>query len=194
MNIQNKTLSALLTLPNLLTCFRFVAAPVLLWLAWFGYGNEFLWLLAFTFLTDILDGLAARLLKQESELGALLDSSGDLVIYTVMAISIWWLWPEIVHREWVVIVLATLSFITPPLIGIIKFHAFTSYHTWLVKAAVVSIGLAFFILFIFDIAWPFQLATLICLLAAIEEIAITFYLPELQSNVRSFWHVIHQDK
>jgi len=119
MKIHNKTLIALLTLPNLLTCFRFVAAPVLLWLAWYGYGTEFLWLLAFTFLTDMLDGLAARLLHQESELGALLDSSGDLVIYTIMAISIWWLWPEIVHRELTVIVLATLSFITPPLIGII---------------------------------------------------------------------------
>jgi len=194
MKTPDITIDALLTLPNLLTCFRFFAAPALLWLAWHGYGNEFLWLLAFTFLTDMLDGLAARLLDQESELGALLDSSGDLVIYTIMAISIWWLWPEIVHRELTVIVLATLSFITPPLIGIIKFHAFTSYHTWLVKAAVVSIGLAFFILFIFDIAWPFQLATVICLLAAIEEIAITLYLPEKQSDVRSFWHVIHQNK
>jgi len=194
MKVHNKTLKALLTLPNMLTCFRFIAAPVLLWLAWFGYGNEFLWLLAFTFLTDILDGLAARLLNQESELGALLDSSGDLVIYTIMAISIWWLWPEIVHRELIVIVLATLSFITPPLIGLIKFHAFTSYHTWLVKVAVICIGLAFFVLFIFDIVWPFQLATLICILAATEEIAITFYLSELQSNVRSFWHITHQEK
>ncbi|MDC9726064.1 MAG: CDP-alcohol phosphatidyltransferase family protein [Gammaproteobacteria bacterium] len=175
----------------MLTCFRFVAAPPFLWLAWNGYGNEFLWLLAFTFLTDILDGFAARLLNQESELGAFLDSAGDLVIYTIMAISIWWLWPEIVHRELIVIILATLSFITPPLIGMIKFHAFTSYHTWLVKVAVVSIGLAFFILFIFDIAWPFQIATIICVLAAIEEIAITLYLTEIRSDIRSLWHVIH---
>lgn len=191
MKMTHITLNALLTLPNILTCFRFVAAPPLLWLAWNGYGNAFLWLLAFTFLTDMLDGLAARLLNQESELGALLDSSGDLVIYTIMAISIWWLWPEIVHRELTVIILATLSFITPPLVGIIKFHAFTSYHTWLVKAAVICIGLAFFILFIFDIAWPFQLATFICLLAASEEIAITLYLTEIRSDVRSFWHIIH---
>lgn len=191
MNIRNITINELLTLPNMLTCFRFVAAPPLLWLAWNGYGNEFLWLLAFTFLTDILDGFAARLLNQESELGAFLDSAGDLVIYTIMAISIWWLWPEIVHRELIVIILATLSFITPPLIGMIKFHAFTSYHTWLVKVAVVSIGLAFFILFIFDIAWPFQIATIICVLAAIEEIAITLYLTEIRSDIRSLWHVIH---
>ncbi|NOQ94910.1 MAG: CDP-alcohol phosphatidyltransferase [Methylophaga sp.] len=192
MNIQNKTLKALLTVPNLLTCFRFVAAPPLLWFAWFGYGNAFLWLLAFTFLTDILDGFAARLLNQESELGALLDSSGDLVIYAIMAISIWWLWPDIVHRESTVIILAITSFVAPVIVGVIKFHSFTSYHTWLVKIAVVTIGLAFFILFIYDIAWPFQVATIICLLAATEEIAITLYLSKKQSNVRSLWHVIHQ--
>jgi len=191
MKIENLTIKALLTLPNMLTCFRFVAAPPLLWLAWNGHGNAFLWLLAFTFLTDILDGLAARLLNQESELGALLDSAGDLLIYTIMAISIWWLWPDIVQRELTVIVLATLSFVSPVLVGLIKFHHFTSYHTWLVKVAVVSIGAAFFILFIFDIAWPFQLATLLCLLAATEEIIITLYLPERRSNVRSFWHIIH---
>jgi len=194
MKTENINFKALLTLPNMLTCFRFVAAPPLLWLAWRGYGNAFLWLLALTFLTDILDGLAARLLNQESELGAILDSSGDLVIYTIMAISIWWLWPNIVQREFIVIILATLSFIAPVMVGLIKFHAFTSYHTWLVKVAVVSIGTAFFILFIFDIAWPFQIATAICVLAASEEIAITFYLSEKQSNVRSLWHIIQQSK
>jgi len=190
MKTEKITIKALLTLPNILTCFRFVAAPALLWLAWSGYGNEFLWLLAFTFLTDMLDGLAARLLNQVSELGALLDSAGDLVIYTIMAISIWWLWPEIVDREKTVIILAIISFTAPVLVGVIKFHSFTSYHTWLVKVAVVSIGLAFFILFIFDIAWPFQLATLVCILAATEEIIITLYLTEQRSDVRSFWHII----
>ena len=190
MTIENISLKALLTLPNILTCFRFVAAPALLWLAWHGDGTGFLCLLALTFLTDILDGLAARLLQQESELGALLDSSGDLVIYTIMAISVWWLWPDIVHRELAVIILATLSFVIPVLVGLIKFHSFTSYHTWLVKIAVVFIGCAFFILFIFDIALPFQLATLLSLIAAAEEIAITLHLTEKRSNVPSFWHII----
>ena len=194
MNIQNKTLNALLTLPNLLTCFRFVAAPILLWCAWYGYGNAFLSLLAFTFLTDILDGLAARLLNQESELGALLDSTGDLITYAVMAISIWWLWPDIVYREMTIIILAIISFTAPVLVGIIKFHSFTSYHTWLVKTAVVSIGTAFFVLFIFNIAWPFQLATIVCILAATEEITITLFLSEKRSNVRTLWHAIYRQK
>ncbi len=183
------TFHDLLTLPNLLTCFRFVSAPILLWFAWSGLGNAFLLLLAITFLSDVLDGLAARLLDQESELGAHLDSAGDLLVYSTMAVSIWWLWPDTVQREILYIGIAIFSFLSPVIIGIIKFNGLTSYHTWLVKGAAVSIGIAFFILFMFDIAWPFRIAAFITLLAAIEEIAITFYLTELRSNVRSLWHV-----
>ncbi len=184
------TLNELLSLPNLLTYFRFVAAPFLLWLAWSDKGDAFLILLAATFLSDALDGLAARLLNQQSELGAFLDSAGDLLIYGTMAISIWWLWPDIVQREIMYVILIIISFSLPVIIGIIKFHNFTSYHTWLVKGAVIVTGIAFFILFVFDIAWPFRIAAFVCLLAALEEIAITFYLTKMRSNVRSLWHVM----
>lgn len=182
-------LSELRSLPNLLTCFRFVAAPVLLWFAWSGQSNAFFILLAITFLSDVLDGMAARLLNQESELGALLDSAGDLLIYITMATSIWSLWPEIVHREIVYIIIGIVSFALPVIVGLIKFHRFTSYHTWLVKIAVIAMGTSFFILFIFDIAWPFRIAVLIGTLAAIEEVFITFYIPTLRSNVHSLWHL-----
>ncbi len=188
--MQNLNLQALLTIPNLLTCFRFVSAPVLLYLAWYGYGNTFLLLLAITFLSDVLDGIAARMLDQESEFGALLDSWADLLIYFTIAVSAWWLWPDIVYREKVYFLMTISSFLLPVVVGIIKFHAFTSYHTWMVKFAVAVMGLSFFLLFLFDFSLPFRVAAFICLLAAIEEIAITCYFPRLHSNVRSLWHVM----
>ncbi len=189
--MQPSVLQQLSTLPNLLTCSRFIFAPILIWLAWKGYETAFLLLLALTFLTDVLDGFAARLLKQTSELGARLDTLADLVIYTTLAIAIWWLWPNIVQRELIYIFLVIASYITPILVGFIKFHALTSYHTWLVKLAVVLLGLAFFILFIFDIAWPFHLAAFICVLAAMEEIAISLISKELLSDIPSIWFLRH---
>ncbi|MDP3837808.1 MAG: hypothetical protein Q8Q54_02680 [Methylococcales bacterium] len=51
-----------LTLPNLLTGFRFIAAPVLLWLAWYGSGIAFMVELAFDFLSDLLEGFVSRLM------------------------------------------------------------------------------------------------------------------------------------
>ncbi len=75
------------TLPNLLTLFRVCSAPFLLMLAWHGKEQAFLFLLLLTFISDVLDGMAARLLHQESELGALLDSWGDVLIYTTIVIA-----------------------------------------------------------------------------------------------------------
>nr|WP_305909800.1 CDP-alcohol phosphatidyltransferase family protein [Methylomarinum sp. Ch1-1]MDP4522736.1 CDP-alcohol phosphatidyltransferase family protein [Methylomarinum sp. Ch1-1] len=134
----------LLALPNLLSCFRFVSAPLLLILAWHGAAGAFLALLAFTFLTDVLDGMAARMLGQTSELGALLDSWGDLTIYTTIALSTWWLWPQLMQRELIYMVMVILSYVLPAAAGLIKFHAITSYHTWLVKLAVACMGCSFF--------------------------------------------------
>jgi len=77
----------LLTVPNLLTCFRFACAPVLLILAWQGHPVAFLSLLAAGFLSDALDGAIARLTGQTTQLGAMLDSSADVTTYVVVAIS-----------------------------------------------------------------------------------------------------------
>jgi CDP-diacylglycerol--glycerol-3-phosphate 3-phosphatidyltransferase len=93
----------------------------------------------------------------------------------------------VIKRELWYVVIAILSYVLPVTVGLFKFHAVTSYHTWLVKCAVASMGIALFLLFIFEFVWPFRLAAFICLMAAAEEIAITFYLSEMRSDVRSLW-------
>ena len=178
------------TLPNLLTGFRFVAALGLLWLAWHGYGIAFMVLLALAFLTDLLDGLAARLTGQVSQFGATLDSWADVVTYLTTAIGCWWLWPEVVYRELIFVVLMVASCLLPAVVGFSKFGCFTSYHTWGVKIAAASMGLSLYVLFFGGPAWPFRMAAVICILAAIEEIALTLLLSESESNVRSIWDVL----
>ncbi len=183
-----------LTLPNLLTGFRFVAALGLLWLAWHGYGIAFMMLLALAFLTDLLDGLAARLTGQVSQFGAMLDSWADVVTYLTTAIGCWWLWPEVVYRELIFVVLMVSSCLLPAVVGFSKFGCFTSYHTWGVKIAAASMGLSLYVLFFGGPAWPFRLAAIICILAAVEEIALTFLLSESESNVRSIWNVLKRSE
>ncbi len=190
MNNQQHTEQSRLTLPNILTGFRFIAAPVLLWLAWQGYGIAFMMLLAIAFLTDLLDGFAARLTGQVSPFGATLDSWADMVIYLTIAIGCWWLWPEIVYRELIFVGLIVASCLLPAFAGFSKFGRFTSYHTWGVKIAAASMGLTLYVLFLGGPAWPFRLAAVICILAALEEIALTLLLSEPESNVRSVLDVL----
>lgn len=180
----------LLTLPNLLTCFRFVAAPVLLWLAWQGNRQLFLLLLACSFLTDALDGFVARLTHQVTELGATLDSWADVIIYLTIVIGAWWLWPDLVSQEIISVGLIVSSYLLPALVGIVKFGSFTSYHTWTVKFAAICVAVAMYLLFLFKLALPFKITAFICVLAALEEIAITLILPEKRSNISSLWAVL----
>jgi len=180
-----------LTLPNLLTGFRFAAVPFLLGLAWYGYSLAFMILLAICFLTDLLDGLAARLTGQVSEFGAVLDSWADVGIYLTISICCWWLWPDVVLRELIYVGMIVASCLLPAIAGFSKFGCFTSYHTWTVKVAAAAMALTLYVLFLGGPAWPFRVAAVICLLAAIEEIALTLLLSEPRSNVRSIWSVLN---
>jgi cardiolipin synthase len=179
-----------LTLPNLLTGFRFVAAPGLLWLAWQNQGIAFMGLLAIAFLTDLLDGLAARLTGQVTQFGAILDSWADVITYLTIAVGCWWLWPDVVRKELIYVVMIVASCLLPAIAGFSKFGRFTSYHTWGVKLAAASMGLTLYVLFLGGPAWPFRVAAVICILAAIEEITLTLLLSEPESNVRSVWDVL----
>ncbi len=179
-----------LTLPNLLTGFRFVAAPVLLWMAWHDYPIAFMGLLAITFASDLLDGLAARLTGQVTQFGATLDSWADVITYLTIALCCWWLWPDIMGRELLYVGLIIASCLLPALAGMLKFGRFTSYHTWGVKIAAAAMGLTLYVLFLGGPPWPFQVAAVMCIVAAIEEIVITWLLHEPESNLRSVWDVV----
>jgi phosphatidylglycerophosphate synthase len=181
-----------LTLPNMISSIRFIAAPVMLWLAWHGYGVAFMVLLAISFLTDVLDGLVARLTGQMTQFGAMLDTWADLVTYMTIGFGSWWLWPEIVHREDIYLYIIVACFLIPATIAMIKFDTYVSYHTWGVKIAAACIGLSLYPLFLWGPAWPFRMAVFIYIVAAIEEVAITLTLKRLQSNVRTIWHVLQQ--
>jgi CDP-diacylglycerol--glycerol-3-phosphate 3-phosphatidyltransferase len=178
---------------NLLSAFRLIAAPFLLYLAWTGRPRLFLALLALALLSDAIDGFVARRLQVKSELGSRLDSWGDLVTFLLVPLYVWWLWPDIIRREAGFVLLVLAAFVIPVAVGLLKFRQLTSYHTWSAKATAVLLSVAVFVLIIVDISWPFRCAAVLLCLSGLEEIAITLRLPELRSNVRSYWHIIRQD-
>lgn len=176
-------------LPNLLSGFRLVAAPLMLYLSWMGLRKTFLALLVLSLLSDAIDGFIARKLYVSSDIGAKLDSWGDLATYLTVPICIWWLWPEIVKREAPFVIIILGSYIVPLIAGFAKFRKLPSYHTWGAKIAAVLMSIAVFALLMIDISLPFRCATLVQALVACEEVAITLELKELKSNVKSIWHV-----
>lgn len=178
-----------MNLPNLLSLLRLLATPVMLWFAWHGQYEAFLWLMLAAWFTDALDGWLARRLNQCTALGARLDSWGDLAFYSALSLGTWWLWPERLRAEGVAIVAIITSYLLPAMIGFIKFRQLPSYHTWAVKLAAVVTAVGVIGLLLFDLGWPLRIAALVCVYAAVEEIAITFRLRILRPNIRSYWQV-----
>lgn len=182
-----------MNVPNLISCFRLAAPPVLLYLAWHGHARFFLVLLVAAFLSDKLDGYIARKFHQVSELGAKLDSWGDFAIYMTIPLSAWWLWPGLIRQEAPFIIAAMASYCIPKIIGFLKFGCLTSYHTVGAKISVFLMCVTVLILFVGGFGWPFRLATPIFVLAALEDIAISVVLSKPRSDVPSLWHAMHKD-
>lgn len=181
-------------IPNILTVLRIGLVPILIWLAWQGNSKLFLGLLIFAFITDVLDGTIARTFNLQSRLGAKLDSLADFAVYMSLPLCAWLLWPDVIQREIFFVLAIVLSILIPVLLGILKFGSYPSYHTWLTKLAAVAMACASIYLFIGGPAWSFRLAAMLCVLAATEEVLITFLLKSPRSNVRSVIDVIREQK
>lgn len=87
------------TIPNLLSLLRLILIVPFIALAEDGNDWPALTVLAIASITDYLDGKAARLLKQESKLGAMLDPAIDRLF---IAASIYVLWQRGIFPLWLV--------------------------------------------------------------------------------------------
>lgn len=191
MSSNNKDI---INIPNAISFLRILMSPVLFYFALTLQPYWFIGVLLFAEFTDILDGFLARTLNQITQLGSHLDSWGDFIIYTTIAICAWILWPGIIQREFIYFLLIVLSFTVPVIIGFIKFQRFTSYHTWGVKIAVAITVVGYILLFTELSDWPFRLAAFVCLVAAIEEISITLIIRNEHVDVRSLMQAIEYNK
>ncbi|MDH5425489.1 MAG: CDP-alcohol phosphatidyltransferase family protein [Gammaproteobacteria bacterium] len=177
--------------PNIVSIVRVFMAPVLLLLAYHHSVTAYFIVLVFTLFTDVLDGFLARHLNMITELGSHLDSWGDFIIYTTLAISAWWMWPDMIQEEMLYVVLIILSFVVPVIVGLIKFRTLTSYHTWSVKLAVFLTLISYIAVFTGWLRWPIYMAAAVSVIAAIEEVAITLIMKHEHADVRSFIHALH---
>jgi len=82
--------SSPLTLPNVLTLLRILAIPFFAIAVWYGHHWQAFFLFAAAGLTDLLDGLIARLFDQRSDLGAVLDPAADKLLMTTAFILMAW--------------------------------------------------------------------------------------------------------
>lgn len=180
--------------PNFVSSIRILMAPVMIVLATQQQAFWFFAAMLFSGFTDVLDGFLARQLNQVTALGSKLDSWGDFIVYSTLAAAAWLMWPDIVKSEWVFVAIILISFTLPVVIGLIKFHAVVSYHTWSVKLAVLLTFIGYILLFAGFNNWVFRLAAMVCLYAAAEEIIISLIIKQQQHDVKNVWQALKYSK
>tara|TARA_B110000967_G_scaffold207512_1_gene257082 strand:- start:1232 stop:1855 length:624 start_codon:yes stop_codon:yes gene_type:complete len=175
----------LYSVPNMLSMTRLVLVPVLIGLAVNAKAQAFLLVLAVSLLSDVFDGYLARKLNQITDLGAKLDSWGDVLTYGAMILGLYWIWPEVFAEQLWFVVAATLSFIVPVAYAFNKFGEYPSYHTLGAKTAAVLMAPAFYTLILLDWDLFFQAVIIFHIVVAFEEMAITSVLDRPRTDVLS---------
>ena len=181
------------SLPNALSLTRLLAAPILIGLASAHYERAFAVLLIAALVTDILDGWIARRFHWQSELGAMLDSIGDITTLLAAAVGIAVfhadVWRE--HRFGILLVLA--AWLIECALALLRYGRLSSFHTYASKAAGYALGLFVAMLFAFGFMhWLFYAALSLSLLSTTEELALLWKLPHWRPDVRGLWWVLRE--
>lgn len=85
------SLRKILTIPNFLSALRIILVPFIGWLLFIDSVEAAIWagvLLFIALLTDFLDGFLARLLKQVSDLGKIIDPLADKLFVILLAVEL----------------------------------------------------------------------------------------------------------
>jgi CDP-diacylglycerol--glycerol-3-phosphate 3-phosphatidyltransferase len=139
-------------------------------------------------LSDALDGFVARRTHTQSELGAKLDSIGDLVFTAViLAVLLGWLGDRLLDLiPWLIIITVVRGLNL--VIAAAKFRTFAIIHTWANKAT----GLALFVSPVIYVVWPqvaiFYVVSGFALLSAVEETLILLTTHEIDLDRRTLFH------
>lgn len=181
---------AALTWADRITISRMIGAPLLLIAALTGQAQVFLALALAGFATDIGDGKVARLLNNTTSRGAQLDSRADLMFYSAGMVGLVLLFPSAFALEWRSGVVVGLAYAVPICVGWLKFRRLTSYHTLLARIALCTVAIAFFCWLWLDRVAPLRVATVILVVSAIEELAITWKLVVPRDDVSHFFQLL----
>lgn len=177
-------------LPNSLSSARLLAVPVLAALAFAEREAAFTWLLVPALLTDIADGLIARVFHLESRLGAMLDTIADTGLLFVALYGVWVFHPEVLREHAWLCGTAVTLWVIEDIAALVRYRRLSSFHTYSSKVVANLLGLFVGWLFLFGFEpWMLYLAAGGSIVASLEELSLIVLLPRWRADVRGLWWV-----
>ena len=177
-------------LPNVLSGARALAVPVLFALALLEREAAFTWVLIPALLSDIVDGLVARVFSLQSRLGAILDSVADTLLMLASVYGVWVFHPEVIRDHAWLCGAAVGLWLLEDFVALLRYRRLSSFHTYASKVVANLLGLFIGWLFLFGFEpWMLYLAVGASIVASLEEIALVARLPRWRADVRGLWWV-----
>ena len=153
-------------IPNIITLVRIIGTLSLFFIEPFSLA--FFLIYTVSGISDVLDGFAARKLGAESELGTKLDSIADLFFYAVMLFKIFpTLFDTLPRAIWIAVGCIILIRICSYGIAALKYHRFSSLHTYLNKLTGVTL---FLVPYLVKLPCGNVLCIAVCAIAAVAAI------------------------
>ena len=178
-----------LSLADRLTISRMVCAPLLLGAAAGELTGWFFGIAAYGLATDAIDGRIARYFNNASRRGARLDSIADVTFNWSLLVGLVMLFPARFAAEWARTTTVVVAYAVPIVAGWYKFGRLTSYHTILNRVALPMVVAGAFLWLWFDTLLPVGAGIAVMVVAAIEELLITWKLERLRDNVTSIFQL-----
>jgi CDP-diacylglycerol--glycerol-3-phosphate 3-phosphatidyltransferase len=179
--------------PNVLSGARALSVPVLLVLAVLEREWAFTWVLIPALLSDIVDGLVARVFSLQSRLGAILDSVADSLLMLVSVYGIWVFHPEVIREHAWLCGAAVGLWLLEDAVALLRYRRLSSFHTYASKVVANLLGLFIGWLFLFGFEpWLLYVAAGASIVASLEELALLALLPQWRADVRGAWWVLRE--
>lgn len=127
-----------MNIPNILSILRIVLVIPLILTALLYEKTLFSIIFIIGGLTDVLDGCLARKLKKATPFGSKLDSIADYIFYPIGLTSLFFLTPEIILENKIVLIITGLLALILIIIKLISKKFITPHH-YISKVSTVSI-------------------------------------------------------
>lgn len=180
-----------LTIPNILSFYRIIAFPVILFFILKENEKLFVILLVVNLFTDILDGFIARKFNMQTDFGARLDSIADVGTYILAVTGIFVFKSTDFAPHLISFIIFISLFVGSNILSLIKFKRFPSLHLYSWKIGGYIQGAFLFVLFVFDFYVAFYYFMIVWgILAFLEHIVIQLIIKEMKSNAKGLYWVL----
>lgn len=184
-----------LNVPNLLSLYRLLVFPVILFMALTGREEEFVILICISLVSDILDGNIARIWKLQTNFGAALDNLADVFTFAMALLGLFiFKWTEIGPHAWLLYIFLAV-FVLSYVVGFSRFGKIPGLHLYGAVIAGYLQGVFFFVLFVFGFyEWFYYLAVGWGALAYLEKILVLFKLDDIRIGVKGLYWLMQEEE